>query len=407
MENSSKFLGRVSVERQVYPRKKDGQHVEPRHVGLTLAEVVLAATDPALYIVNNLGCVAAMVDEYALREPLDRVTFAAKVDGKFKQLINVNSNDGPSWSPENIRKLLNQMPDPLESVRKCVLAGLSKAMPALKTALDESGELFRAQQLGGRKFGNGQKCESTHHFVLELAGQAYGDLHDRDFDSWRIDFAGLLDATCDEARYASATVSTRCADVETQKRGTVEASATMFKRENDTWAIAFNHNVERGWANSKAMADVQYLLRNMGKNVDVLQLPGNSGASMQTPAVPVATTGDYEDLQQQIKGCIEVIQVDQDPEVRESAEVLLVGLRKQQNENFTKHGKPRRLKGDLDKVIGATKKRVDRLIEKLHGEKNDGPLPQLATHLIKSIVIGATCVYEPEHSICWNFGDPE
>ena len=57
---------------------------------------------------------------------------------------------------------------------------------------------------------------------------------------------------------------------------TNQVAINIFKKENDTWTIRFNGGeLQAGIADGKALSDIQYLLRNPGKAIGILDLPNN------------------------------------------------------------------------------------------------------------------------------------
>ncbi len=174
----------------------------------------------------------------------------------------------------------------------------------------------------------------------------------------------------------------------------------IFRLDNDTWTIRFNGgDLQTGIKNSTPARDICFLLANAGKIKGIYDLPDNRGLKPQTGSTPVATKEDHQELTAQIQRIVELLATENDVDVRVEAEERLAWLRKQQNQNFDKDGKPRQLVGDTEKVVRNTQVRVRRFYN-----HNSRRMPELVAHLRQSLDIGEKCLYKSE-TMNWDCGE--
>ncbi len=174
----------------------------------------------------------------------------------------------------------------------------------------------------------------------------------------------------------------------------------VLKKVGETWTIGYEGEIQPGISHKKSFDDVHHLLKHQKESISIVDLPGNQDSQIATGSVEAATKADGANLLDQINRLNADLEQENDVLVKRETEQEIADLRKQYNQNFDNRGQPRRLTGDLDKIIDATKKRFERLLEVI--EKHT---PTLAKHLVKHVTLGAECTYDPESHVKWDLGD--
>lgn len=186
------------------------------------------------------------------------------------------------------------------------------------------------------------------------------------------------------------------------KPASVDSPAlNIFRKDSDTWTFRFKGgDIKTGVADKKGAQDLQFLLRNVGKEVDVFALPNNSVAKPRMTSTSVATKFDFQIITQQIIGLQAELESETDVLVQNEIKKNIEALRDQRNQNFGKKGEPRKLPGDVDKALDATRRRIGGFIRDNLAER----IPELAAHLTKNVQIARECGYLPEIPIDWDLG---
>ena len=176
--------------------------------------------------------------------------------------------------------------------------------------------------------------------------------------------------------------------------------STVFKRDSEIWVIAYAGQIWKGATHHKALMDVHCVLTHEGEKVEVTDLPGNKGNRTDMKSVRVATMENARELVKQILVLKDELEREDNEVIKQETQDQIDALNQQYNRDFGKRGYPRRLLGDMEKMVAATRKRYNRFLEGL-GERN----ADLVRHFEKHLTIGSECIYDPEPPVLWDLGD--